>query len=259
MSDERETGRGGERPAERERFDDLKEAYALGALDEEERLWFEGYLEAHPELRAEADELLSVADLLALAPDELDPPPNLRRDLLTRIGAEAGAGAAGDAPPTGAPLRRARTPARRGRLSLALAALASLATVLLVAGLFLWNASLREENEQLRGAFDDRRSYELVGSGAAQDVRGEVLRLGDGRAVLVTQGLPEAPEGQTYEAWLLRGGVPEPAGLFVPQEGGTAAAPVEGSLEGAEAVAVTVEPSGGSPMPTSDILLTATL
>ena len=254
MNDERDTGREGERSAEKERFDDLKEAYALGALDGEERLWFEGYLEAHPELRAEADDLLSVADLLALAPDELDPPPNLRRDLLARIGAETET--LGQAPPEDAPTGRETPPGWRGRLSLALAAFAA---ALIVAGLSVWTASLREENEQLRGELEGRRSYELVGSGAAQDVQGEVLRLGDGRAVLVVQDLPEAPEGQTYEAWLLRGGVPEPAGLFVPREGGTAAVPVEGSLEDAEAVAVTVEPSGGSPMPTSDILLTATL
>ena len=34
----------------RERFDDLKEAYALGALSEDERQEFEDLLAAHPEL-----------------------------------------------------------------------------------------------------------------------------------------------------------------------------------------------------------------
>ena len=62
MSDER-TGR----DPGRDRFDDLKDVYALGALSESERREFEGYLAAHPELQAEIDELGSVADLLALA------------------------------------------------------------------------------------------------------------------------------------------------------------------------------------------------
>jgi anti-sigma factor RsiW len=47
----------------RERFDDLKEAYALGALSEEERREVEDYLITHPELRAEVDDLRSVANL----------------------------------------------------------------------------------------------------------------------------------------------------------------------------------------------------
>ncbi len=54
-------------------------------------------------------------------------------------------------------------------------------------------------------------------------------------------------------------GVPEPAGLFQSRDEGETAVPIEGFLDGAEAVAVTVEPSGGSPMPTSDILLSAKL
>ncbi len=53
--------------------------------------------------------------------------------------------------------------------------------------------------------------------------------------------------------------VPEPAGLFQPLDGGDAATPIEGSIDEADAVAVTLEPSGGSPAPTSDILLTTTL
>ena len=57
----------------------------------------------------------------------------------------------------------------------------------------------------------------------------------------------------------MHGDVPEPAGLFEPGGGGDAAASIEGSIDKADAVAVTVEPSGGSPAPTSDILLTTTL
>ena len=72
------------------------------------------------------------------------------------------------------------------------------------------------------------------------------MELGNGRAVLMTEGLPAPSEGEVYEAWLLRDGVPEPAGLFASHHG-TAAMPIEGSIEDSDAVAVTVEPSGGSP------------
>jgi anti-sigma-K factor RskA len=93
----------------------------------------------------------------------------------------------------------------------------------------------------------------------AQDARGEVVEVGDGQAILMAENLPPVSEDEVYEAWLIRDDIPESAGLFEPSAGGIAATPVEGSLEGADAVAVTVEPSGGSPTPTSDILLTATL
>lgn len=233
------------------RFDDLKEAYALGALTEDERREFENLLAAHPELQAEIDDLESTANLLALAPQEQEPSPELRRNLLSSIGAE-------DAPeaPLEATPRRAGLfgPGPLGYGTGALAAVAALAVV----GLLVWNVSLRGENEDLRGEAQSRQIYELQGSGTAQNVRGEVVVLGDGRAVLMAEDMPSASEDEVYEAWLLRDGVPEPAGLFEPHDG-AAAMPIEGSVEGADAVAVTLEPAGGSSMPTSEPLLTATL
>jgi anti-sigma-K factor RskA len=244
VSDERPGGEPRREPW-RERFDDLKGAYALGALDESEREEFEGSLAAHPELQAEVDELGSVADLLALAPQEYEPSPELRRNLLDRIGDVS------DAPPQ----RRARF---RGKI-FGPGGLAAAAAVLAVVGLFLWNASLRGEVEDLRGTLETRETHELQGFGPAEDVRGEVVEVGDGRAVLVAENLPPTPEGEVYETWLMHDDIPEPAGLFESGDGGDAAAPIEGSIDEADAVAVTVEPSGGSPAPTSDILLTTTL
>jgi anti-sigma-K factor RskA len=247
MSDERRDL--GREPG-RDRFDDLKEAYALGALSEEERQEFEDYLAAHPELRAEVDDLKSVANLLALAPQEYEPPPELRRSLMDRIAASSPGATLADRPPRQGVLRRLFGPGR-----LVAAAVLALAFV----GLFVWNVSLRGENEAMRDELQGQRTiYELQGTGAARDVRGEVVRIGDERAVLVAENLPSAPEGKVYEAWLMRDDIPEPAGLFEPpRDGGAAAAPIEGSLRDADAVAVTVEPSGGSSAPTSEPLLTA--
>ena len=232
----------------RRRFDDLKDTYALGALDDDERREFEGYLAAHPELQAEVNDLRSVTNLLALAPPEYDPPPELRRNLLRQIGSteEDTTLPGGAARRTG--LRRHFGPA----------ALAAAAAILAVVGLSIWNASLRGENEDLRGEIETRQTYELQGSGEAEAVRGEVVELGSGRAVLMAENLPPAPEGEVYQAWLMHDGVPSPAETFQPQDGQTAT-PIEGSLEDADAVAVTVEPSGGSSMPTSEPLLTASL
>jgi anti-sigma-K factor RskA len=249
MSDERHNpGREPGRELRHERFDDLKEAYALGALSEEERQEVEEYLGTHPELRAEVDDLRSIANLIALSPQEYEPSPKLRRDLMNRISSSPDATPAADPSPHQNGLWRVFGPG-----GLAAAAVLALVTV----GMFVWNAALQEENQILQGELQGQQTYALEGTGAAQEVRGEVVRLGDERAVLVAEDLPSPSEGETYETWILREDVPEPAGLFEPDDAGVAAAPIEGSIEGADAVAVTVEPSGGSSSPTSDPLITA--
>jgi anti-sigma-K factor RskA len=251
MSDERHNlGREPGREPRRERFDDLKEAYALGALSEEENREIEDYLMTHPELRAEVDDLRSVANLIALSPQEYEPSPKLRHDLMNRISSSADATPAADPSPRQAGLWRLFGPG-----GLAAAAVLALVTI----GMFAWNASLQEENQTLQGELQGQQTYALEGTGAAQEMQGEVVRLGDERAVLVAEDLPPPPEGETYETWILREDIPEPAGLFEPNDAGVAAAPIEGSIEGADAVAVTVEPSGGSSSPTSDPLMSANI
>ena len=153
----------------RNRFDDLKEAYALGALIEDERREFEDYLAAHPELQAEVDELSSVANLLALAPQEYEPSPELRRNLLRSIGG------ATDASSAESFSRRVRLRELFGPGGFVAAATA--AAVLAVVGLFVWNFSLRDENEDLRGELQTQQTHELQGSGAARYVRGEVVEM----------------------------------------------------------------------------------
>ncbi len=244
MSDER---RGPQHEPWRDRFEDLKEAYALGALTEDERQEFEGYLGAHPELQAEVDELESIANLLALAPQEYEPSPALRRNLLSRIGSTT------NATLTEGPPRRARlwVLSGPGRLAAASAAIA-------VVGLLVWNSFLQEENQDLRGELQSRQTHELQASGEAQGAWGEVVEIGDDHAVLMAENLPPAPKGKVYKTWLLRNDVPEPAGTFEPRDG-VAAAPIEGSMEGADAVAVTMEQDDDYPMPRSEPLLTADL
>ncbi|PLS85865.1 MAG: anti-sigma factor [Actinobacteria bacterium] len=241
-----------------ERFEELAAVYALGALTGEERLWFEAYLAEHPELNAEVEELGSVANLLALAPPEQEPPPGLRRSVLERVGAprEVVSGMAD---------RRSRRAERMGRLLRPGALAAAAAAFVAVIGLLVWNLTLQDQNGELRaqngdlqGEIAERRAVEMEGSGLASNAGGEVLLMEEDRAVLVASQLPPAPEGKVYETWIIRDGMPEPAGLFEPRNG-EAASTVEGSVEDAEVIAVTLEPEGGSPMPTSEPILVAEL
>ena len=236
------------------RFDELKEAYVLGALPEGERREIEEYLAANPGRQVEIDELHTIASLLALSPQEQDPPPELRRNIMSVVEAEARRPAA---PP------RPRFAGLREILSFRNLALG--AAAVLVIGLFSWNMVLRGEVQDLHGevanlqdAQQESRMVALQGSGAAQQAQAEVMVLEDHYGVLMAEDLPKAPENRTYQIWVIEGDQPEPSGLFNP-EGDAVATVVKKPLEGADAVAVTVEPEGGSPQPTTKPMMVAKL
>jgi len=236
------------------RFDELKEAYVLGALPDEERHEIEEYLEANPGRQTEIDDLLTVAGLLALSPREQAPPPQLRRNIMGVVEAEA---------------RRPATPTRSRFAGLweilSFRNLALGTAAVLVIGLFSWNMVLRGEVQDLHGevanlrdAQQESRMIALQGSGAAQQAQAEVMVLEDHYGVLMAEDLPKAPETRIYQIWVIEGDQPEPSGLFNP-EGEAVAAVVKKPLEGADAVAVTVEPEGGSPQPTTKPMMVAKL
>ncbi|WP_345714336.1 anti-sigma factor domain-containing protein, partial [Kineococcus glutinatus] len=77
-----------------------------------------------------------------------------------------------------------------------------------------------------------------------------------GTAVLLPAGADPAPTGHTWQAWFLDGGEPRPADTFGTGGGGEVLA---GLPAAATAVAVTLEPEGGSDAPTTDPVVTYAL
>ena len=235
------------------RFEELKDAYVLGALPEEERREFEEYLAAYPGRKAEIEELSAIAGLLALSPQEHEPPPELRRSIMSAVEPEA------ESPHTSS---RSWLVGIRGYLGVRNLALG--AAALLVIGLFSWNMILQGEVRDLQGevqssrAPQESRMVAMEGPGAAHGAQAEVMILGDERAVLMAEDMPPAPEGKTFQIWVIQGDVPQPGGLFQTSEDPVATV-IAQPLSGADAVAVTVEPEGGSPEPTTDPMLTAKL
>jgi hypothetical protein len=75
----------------------------------------------------------------------------------------------------------------------------------------------------------------------------------NGHATLTVSGLPRAPQGKTYEAWVIPHGVsPRPAGLFTGSSVRlTQPVPPDAT------VAVTLERAGGVKAPTQAPLVTA--
>ena len=236
-----------------ERFDELKDAYVLGALPEQERRELEEYLAAHPERQAEIDELSSVASLLALSPPEQELPPELRRSIMDVVEAEA------ERPPA-----RSRPPLAGTRGLFSIRNLALVAAALLVIGLFAWNMLLQGQVQDLQGQVaslqdsQESRMVALAGTGAAQRAQAEVILLKDHKAVLMAEDMPRVPENKTYQIWVIEGDVTQPSGLFEP-DGETVAAVVEKPLDEDDVIAITIEPDGGSQQQTTEPMLTAKL
>ena len=108
----------------------------------------------------------------------------------------------------------------------------------------IWAASLHNQ------LGDRPQAFRLTGA------NGQLVVTPEGGAALIVTDLAAAPAGKTYEAWVIAGGGPKPAGTF---EGGgaqTAFALTRSVPEGAT-VAVTIEPTGGSTAPTGDIQFSA--
>jgi anti-sigma-K factor RskA len=208
---------------------DLAAAYALDALDPEDRWTYERHLDECERCRDEVAKLRETATELAYVTEGPAPSPELR----DRILQEARAGA----PAEVVPLRR--------RWLFPATAAAAVAAAAAAVALGLWANSLRGDSAPV-----EQRVVPVQSEQAA----GNLIVAGDEGTLVVC--LDEAPSGKTYEAWVIEGQTPRPAGLFA---GGCQSIPLEEPVASGDTVAVTLEDEGGAPAPTSDVLLSASV
>ncbi|MFH9730159.1 anti-sigma factor domain-containing protein [Streptomyces sp. NPDC017260] len=233
-------------------------AYALHALPPDEEAAFENHLASCAECRREAVELTRTASLLGAA-EARTPPPELRHRVLAQISAVRQ-----ERPE---PADRPRRPGswvrhRRRQQVLGLALAASVAAAAALGGVAWWQHteadSAREEAADLHtgaealtdvlAAPDATISTAELAHGATASV---VASQAQGRAAFIASGLPPLTDDRVYELWYAEAGEFRPAGLLS-GAGGRQAHILDGPLEGATAVGITVEPAGGSPQPTTD-------
>lgn len=230
----------------------LTGAYVLNAVTETERADFERHLAECESCAEEVRELEATATRLGEAAAE-KPPAAVKAAVMARIGDVR------QLPPIGDELA-----VRRKRWSTRILGMAATALLVVSVALGVVTAQSRQELDAGRQqvaamsallAADDARLVNgstpdgLVGTVVVSRKRGEVMLLAD--------KMPAAPEGKTYQVWLI-GGEKRSIGLLTP-DNGRAALVAASAIQDAVAIGVTVEPAGGSKQPTTEPVMAMTL
>jgi len=96
--------------------------------------------------------------------------------------------------------------------------------------------------------------------GAPSDSHGNVLySLSDKFGVLYVQGLPVLPQDHQYQVWYLKGEEALPGNAFGVDDKGRGVVTFTTDVPTLDGVALTVEPAGGSPKPTTAIVMAGTV
>jgi anti-sigma-K factor RskA len=241
----------------------------LGALAAEEK----GEIDEHlsrgcPECRAGVQHGLEVNAMLAILPEQVNPPKRLRKRVLASVGARPAA-----------PAWQGIWAVVAGCLAIALVIVALKMTSDLDEtrrGLRASNAQREEARRELRANQAQLSQVEealqflnepqtiqaTFGGGATIPPRGRIFVNPNRGVLLLVAHLPPAPAGKTYEMWVVpKKGAPQPAGLFQPDAQGNALHLQPGPVNRAQtaAIAVSVEPASGSPGPTTKPFIVAPL
>lgn len=234
--------------------ENLSGSYALNGLDAAETAEFEKHLLSSDDTRNEVTELTDTAVLLGLSVTPVVPSAGLKASIMDQL----------DAYPQLAPLEQAAPPIAAGpaearararwfqRPALRLISSAAAIALILGAGAAATIVSqVGHENTMatISSASDvQQASVDLPdGAGATLVWSGEL-----GQSALIVDSINPPPHGHVYELWYINDSGARPAGTFTVDASGTTWQVLDGSMTAGDTVGVTVEPRGGSPVPTTD-------
>lgn len=240
---------------------DLLIDYYNGHLNAQERKDFEAHLAECPDCREELAEWEALNADFAENLEQLEPPADMEKRILTNILGEDGATdenrTANKNPQPDKNAKRPNALYRKLMLPLAAALLLSV-----IGNIYLWTA--QQESETLSEALlNEGESIDLAPTSDTVNMDAKMaMHETDGgqTVVLEASNFTNLNEDEVYQVWLLKDEQPYRAGTLVPNENG------EGytvfTLDDAEnvdfdAVAITVEPSPHNQAPQGDILMSA--
>lgn len=211
--------------------------YVLGALEPAEALAFARHMQSCTVCRDEVAALAPALDALPASVPRHEASPALRRRVMQAVRSEPKAARATAPPP------------QRSRRGWTLGAARVLPRPAVAAALAIAIAFVVVVVRDTGSGVSATRVIQAT-VGHAQ------LRVAGGHCELTVDHLPPAPPDRVYELWLQRGSrTPVPSTLFAVTSRGTAVLGVPGGLSGVTRVLVTVEPSGGSRVPTTPAVI----
>ena len=224
----------------------LAAAYALDALDADERRRFEAHYPTCAICTQEVAEFRETAANLAEAA-AVAPPPDLKARVLAEVGRTQ------QLPPI-VPERVIDLAERRNRrrgwaMAVVAGAAAGLVALLGSAALF-WSDSRPDDFTELV-AHPDSVITTLDGEDGTLRV---VWSPSLDRVGVIGEDLADPGPGRTYELWFLLDDGVAPAALFEPDSDGSIRRIIDVDDIDGGGFGVTIEPDGGSPQPTSDVL-----
>jgi anti-sigma-K factor RskA len=221
---------------------ELAAAYALDALDTDERRAYEAHLAGCARCQEDVASFRETASTLAYDVDLPPLPETLEHRILKAARAER---------PNVVPLPR--------RWAIPAAALA-VASVAAAVALGIWATHLSGSlNHQKQVAKDQKAVIDVLSDCTKTQMQGgsaAVCVAPTQNAVLIADSLPAPSPNKTYQAWIIAGKSVKPAGLF---RGGAGRKYLRltKSVPGGVTVAVTLERRGGVSAPTTTPLLKA--
>ncbi|GAB4209491.1 MAG: hypothetical protein OHK0022_40640 [Roseiflexaceae bacterium] len=276
MSSTRLSGSGGlpldEHPTE------LLPGYVLEALDAEETRRVAAHVRLCPACQAEAASFRAIVNLLPYTTQPQDPPAHVKRQLLARIDAmkdplpqprslaflDGNAAPAVTIPPR--PVR-----ARGSRWMSG--ALAAACTAALVFGYVAYDSD-RRANDLAQQVQQMSETTQIAAFVSAPDTQSRELRAslpgvkakmymrpGHSQAVIEISGLPAADAAHTYQFWFARDNTPVPSDRFNVGSNGQVAMLIDAPepIDNYAEVMVTLERADGSPVPSEEVVLAASL
>jgi anti-sigma-K factor RskA len=232
----------------------LAAAYALDALDADERTEFESHLASCATCAAELAEFGDVTAGLA-GSDAVTPPAHLRASVLSQLDSvdQELPGSGGVTP---APAEQRDAPVvsladrRRRKLSLPNLLAAAAVVALIAVGAVLITGNSGGTGYDDVASANDAVITQLAGESGTVDVAYSAEL---DRVALRGSGFEDLAPGLRYALWAIADGTPIPAGLFEPDDGS-----IEDVAEledvTAQAWGITIEPDTGSDVPTTDII-----
>ncbi len=249
---------------ERDELHLLSGAYALNALEHQEKTEFEAFIADSEELRTEVTGLSDTAVLLGLSSRPVTPSPELKSTIMDLLAStpqlspepalrpvaalddqrtiDRIASGAHVAPRRASGRASARWFTRTSTVLLSAAA----AAALLVGGIAL--GSLQTDPlDQLATASDLQTEVtDVAGGGTATLIWSDDQR----RSAMLLEDLPELSADEVYQLWYIDGSGATSAGVIAAT--GDRLQLLEGDRSSDDSVGITVEPRGGSEAPTTD-------